>query len=136
LVRIVTDLPFTVAVAVFMRLPLLLVVGVTPPPLPYLPGLYPLLLLVGVVPPDPELLGLLPQAARSKTSVATMRIQHHASLEPFEIKRLRCIMVSFLASDDAAKRNKSCDDGDLQLYTYESYNDVFKTDRIATVSLT
>jgi hypothetical protein len=116
LARIVTDLPFTVAVAVFMRLPLLLAVGVFPPPLPYLPGLYPLALLVGVVPPDPELLVLLPQAAKSMTSVATMRTQYHPWLEPFEMKRLRRIMVSSLASGDNCNENESCNQ--VMIYYY------------------
>jgi hypothetical protein len=83
----VFDVPFTVAVAVLMRLPVLLAVGVVPP-LPYFPLPYPLLLLVGVGPPDPELLVLLPQAATNRTSVATMRTVHHARLEPFEMERL------------------------------------------------
>jgi hypothetical protein len=48
LVRMVCDVPFTVAVAVLMRLPELLAVGVVPP-LPYLPPPYPLPLVVGVV---------------------------------------------------------------------------------------
>src|SRR6266853_1089463 len=75
----------------------LLAVGVVPP-LPYLPLPYPLPLLVGVVPPDPELLVLLPQAAKTRTSVATMRTVHHARLETFEMERLCCIMGSSLAS--------------------------------------
>ena len=85
--RIVFDVPFTVAVAVLIRLPLLLAVGVVPP-LPYLPPPYPLLL-VGVVPPDPELLVLLPQAAKNRTGVAPMRTVHQARLETFEVERLR-----------------------------------------------
>jgi hypothetical protein len=88
-----------------MRLPVLLAVGVVPPPPPYLPPPY-TLLLVGVVPPDPELLVLLPQAKSSMTSVATMRTVHNARLEPFEMKRLRCIMVSSLASGDTASGNE------------------------------
>src|SRR5258708_5853012 len=89
-----------------MRLPVLLAVGAVPPPLPYLPPPFPLLL-VGVVPPEPELLVLLPQATRSMTSVATMRTLHHARLELFELKRLRCIMVSSLASGDTVSGNES-----------------------------
>jgi len=96
-VRIVCDVPFTVAVAVLMRLPVLLAVGVVPP-LPYLPLPYPLPLLVGVVPSDPELLVLLPQAAKNMTSVATMRTVHQAGLETFEMEKLCCIMGSSLAS--------------------------------------
>src|SRR6266581_6027408 len=88
-------MPFTVAVAVLMRLPVLLAVGVVPP-LPYPPPPYPLL--VGVVPPDPELLVLLPQAAKNRTSVATMRTVHQAGLETFEMEKLCCIMGSSLAS--------------------------------------
>jgi len=72
----VSDVPFTVAVAVLMTLPELLAVGVVPP-LPYLPYPFPLVvgavfcavLVVGVVPPDPVVL-LLPQAAKSTTRVA------------------------------------------------------------------
>jgi hypothetical protein len=82
-----------------MRLVVLLVVGVVPPPLPYLPPPLLLLLLVGVVAVDPELpvllALLLPQAAKRMTSAAAIRTLHQARHKPFEMKRLRCIMIYF-----------------------------------------
>jgi len=60
-----------VAVAVLMRFPELLAVGVVPP-LPYLPYTLPV---VGVDPPDPVVL-LLPQAAKSMTRVTPTSAQH------------------------------------------------------------
>jgi hypothetical protein len=72
-----------------MRLPALLAVGVVPPPPPYLPPPDPLPLLVEVVPPDPALLVVLPQAAKNRTSVASMRTMHQARLETFEMESLR-----------------------------------------------
>jgi len=79
----VSDFPFTVTVAVWMRAPALLTVGVLPP-LPYLPPL-----LVGVLPADvvelafgavvAPVLVLLPHAASStRTTNATRENQARA----------------------------------------------------------
>src|SRR5258708_4656272 len=92
LVRMVCDVPFTVAVAVLMRFPELLAVGVVPPP-PYLPPLYPLPLAVGGVffeGPDPPV--LLPQAVKRTTRGATTSAQHQARIFTCEGERLLSIM--------------------------------------------
>jgi hypothetical protein len=91
-VRIVSDLPFTVAVAVLMRLPELLVVGVVPPPLPYLPPPYPLPLLVGVVPPVEEAVPVpfvvLPQAVKRTMNVTKTSILYQLRIPAFDVERL------------------------------------------------
>jgi len=101
----VSDVPFTVAVAVWMRGPELLTVGVVLPlpyPLPYLPPL-----LVGVLPAevlevalgaavDPVLV-LLPQAA-SRTRPINANREKQARAGAFEEVRLLCIVCSFLQS--------------------------------------
>jgi len=101
----VSDVPLTVAVAVWMREPELLTVGVVPPlpyPLPYLP-----LLLVGVLPAevlevafgaavDPVLV-LLPHAA-NRTRATNASMENKARTGAFEDVRLLCIVCSFLQS--------------------------------------
>jgi hypothetical protein len=94
LVRIVTELPLTVAVAALMTLPEVLAVGVVPPPRPYLPPLPLLLLVVGVV-PDP--LVVLPQAATMMTSVANTRRLLQVRNLARELKKVLCIMFSSFA---------------------------------------
>jgi hypothetical protein len=114
LVRIVSDVPFTVAVAVLMRLPEPLVVGVVPPPLPYLPPPYLLPLLVWVVPPVeeavPDPLIVLPQAAKKTTSVANTGILHQLWVLAYEVKRLLCITFSSSASGDTRNENELWND--------------------------
>jgi len=111
-VRTLSDAPFTVTVAVLMIVPELLVVGVIPPPLPYLPPPYPLL--VWAVPPveegvvDP--LVELPQAAKMKTSVVNTRKLHQVRVLVCELKRLLCITVSSFASGDTSIENESSND--------------------------
>jgi hypothetical protein len=112
LVRIVTEVPLTVAVAVLMTLPVLLVVGVVPPPL-----------LVGVVPPvegvvpEPLVLlpVLLPQAATRTMSVANTKRLNQVRILTCEVKRLLCIMFSFFASGDTYNENES--NNDLMIIT-------------------
>ena len=97
LVRMVSDLPLTVAVDVLMRLLELLAVGVV---LPYLP--YPVLVgvvfwalvAVGVVPavPEPE---LLPQAAKSRTSAPNISIENQKCVACFATYTSLCIVFSF-----------------------------------------
>jgi hypothetical protein len=127
LVRAVSDLPFSVMVAVLMRLPELLAVGVVPPPVPYLPPPYPLPLLplVWVVPPDgevvPDSLVLLPQAARMTTSVANISILHQVRPLACEVKRVLRIMFSSFASGETSSGgtfNENESQYDLMLYTY------------------
>jgi hypothetical protein len=123
LVRRVTEVPLTVAVAVLMTLPVLLVVGVTPPPLPYLPPL----LLVGVVPPvvavAPDPLVVLPQAATRTTSNTNASILHQVRVLICEVKRVLCITFSSFAYGDSCRENKLRND--LLIYTHRGYKDVF-----------
>ena len=101
----VSDFPLTVAVAVWIREPELLTVGVVPPlpyPLPYLPPL-----LVGVLPADvlevafgaavDPVLVLLPQAA-SRTRATNATRENQARAGALEEVRLLCIVCSFLQS--------------------------------------
>jgi len=101
----VSDFPLTVAVAVWIREPELLTVGVVPPlpyPLPYLPPL-----LVGVLPAavlevafgaavEPVVV-LLPQAA-SRTRPTSASRENQARTRAFEEVRVRFIACSFLQS--------------------------------------
>jgi len=101
----VSDVPFTVAVAVWIREPELLTVGVVPPlpyPFPYLPPL-----LVGVLPTevlevafgaavDPVLV-LLPHAA-SRTRPTNASRGNQARTGAFGEVRVRFIACSFLQS--------------------------------------
>jgi hypothetical protein len=127
LVRRVTEVPLTVAVAVLMTLPVLLVVGVTPPPLPYLPPL----LLVGVVPPvvavapDPLVVlpVVLPQAATRTTSTTNASILHQVRILMGEVKRVLCMMFSSFSCGDICNEHESCND--LLIYTHRGYKDVF-----------
>ena len=120
MVRIVTEAPLTVAVAVLMALPVLLVVGVVPPPLPYLPPL----LVVGVVPPvvavvpDPLVVlpVLLPQAATRTTSNTNARILHQVRVLLGEVKRVLCMMFSSFSCGDICNKHEPCND--LIIYTY------------------
>jgi len=100
----VSDVPFTVAVAVLMREPELLTVGVVPPlpyPLPYLPPL----LLVDVLEAevlegvfdaagDPVLV-VLPHAA-NRTKPTNANSENRARAGAFREVRLRFIAGSFL----------------------------------------
>jgi len=111
----VSDVPFTVTVAVLMRLPELLLVGVIPPPLPYLPPPYTLLLLVvGVVPPAeevvPDSLVLLPQAAKRTTSVANTNILDKVRILACKVKKLLSITFSSFISGDTCTENESSND--------------------------
>jgi hypothetical protein len=118
----------TVAVAVLMTLPVLLVVGVVPPPLPYLPPL----LVVGVVPPEvavvPDplvvLVVVLPQAATRTASNTNAKILHQVRVLMGEVKRVLCIKVSSFAYSEICSENKSRND--LLIYTHRGYRDVFQ----------
>jgi hypothetical protein len=97
----VSDVPLTVAVAVLMRFPELLAVGVVPP-LPYLPPPYPLPLVVEVVfcaALDPPVLVLLPQAAKSTTRVAPTSAQHQMRVAACEEERWFDLICTPFASD-------------------------------------
>ena len=117
----------TVAVAVLMTLPVLLDVGVTPPPLPYLPPP----LLVGVVPPvvtvapDPLVVlpVVLPQAATRTTSTTNASILHQVRVLICEVKRVLCITFSSFAYGDSCRENKPRNE--LLIYTHRGYKDVF-----------
>src|SRR2546430_2402886 len=123
LVRRVTEVPLTVAVAVLMTLPVLLVVGVTPPPLPYLPPL----LLVGVVPPvvavapDPLVVlpVVLPQAATRTTSTTNASILHQVRVLMGEVNRVLCMMLSPFSCVDCCRETESR--FDLMIYTHRGY---------------
>jgi hypothetical protein len=121
-VRTVTDVPFTAAVAVLMRLPELLAVGVFPPPPPYLPP-YPLPLVVGVVPPVEEAvpvpLVVLPQAVKRTMHVTKTRILNQPRILACVVKRLLRITFSSFTCGDICNENESCND--LLVYTYWSY---------------
>ena len=120
MVRIVTEAPLTAAVAVLMTLPVLLVVGVVPPPLPYLPPL----LIVGVVPPvvavvpDPLVVlpVLLPQAATRTTSNTNAMILHQVRVLMNEVNRVLCMMFSSFTCGDIGNEHESCND--LMIDTY------------------
>jgi hypothetical protein len=142
-VRIVSDLPFTVAVAVLMRLPELLVVGVVPPPPPYLPPLYPLPLLVGVVPPVEEAvpvpLVVLPQAVKRTIHATKTSILNQLRNQACVVERLlRITFSSFacgvIASGDTCNENKSCND--LLVNTYRSYKEDFQNQQVADSDVT
>src|SRR5713101_4812027 len=109
-----------------MTLPVLLAVGVVPPPLPYLPPP----LLVGVVPPvvavvpDPLVVlpVLLPQAATRTTSNPNARILHQVRILTCEVKRVLCMMFSSFSCGDICIENKPRND--LMIYTHRGYRDV------------
>src|SRR5713101_5925179 len=106
-----------------MTLPVLLAVGVVPPPLPYLPPP----LLVGVVPPvvavvpDPLVVlpVLLPQAATRMTSNTNARILHQVRVLMGVVNRVLGMMFSSFAYSDICSENKSRND--LMIYTHRGY---------------
>jgi hypothetical protein len=106
----VSDLPLTVAVAVLSILPPLLVVGVVPPPFPYLPPL----LLVGVVfcevlvveELEPELLPVLPQAAKRSMSVTATSTPGQVRDREWERKSLLCMVFFSFACAENPNENE------------------------------
>src|SRR5215467_10001284 len=107
----VSDVPFTVAVAVLMGVPELLAVGVVPPepyPLPYLPPLLVDVLeaegvegALGAV--DDPVLVVLPHAA-SRTRTTNARSGNQGRFEGLVEVRLRFIACSFLQSRSFVSR--------------------------------
>jgi hypothetical protein len=98
----VSDFPLTVVIAVWMRAPELLTVGVVPPlpyPLPYLPPLLVDVLSAAALEvafgaAAPPVLVLLPQAANRRRPTNASR-ENQACAGAFEEVRPLCIMLSF-----------------------------------------
>jgi hypothetical protein len=116
-----------------MRLPLLLVVGVVPPPWPYPPLPYPLPLLLGVVPPVEEAvpvpLVVLPQAVKRTMKVTKTRMLNQERILACVVERVLCIASSSftcgdIASGDTGNVNESYTD--LLFYTDRSYKEDFQ----------